>query len=220
MSSSTILNEGLVQNPASSTTGDGQTGDIALGKQNEQLVAEAHGQWYNAAMRGCLFTFNVTAITVKLVASGLVSTFSLYNPLGSNKVLELVDFDFGLLTGTAVIDVLGLYWQGAPGSSGSTFTTAGVFGTNFFGGSPGRGQPVGVPYSALTHVGLSTTARVAILNSWNAAANVIGTPIHYDFNGKVVLYPGDLVSLAASTTILTAITSDAAIRWAEWPYPV
>lgn len=215
----TVMIEGETINPGSLNNPDGNESQLSLGKQGELLLTETHGPWYTAAIRGLLYTANVTAVTVPVVASGLVSVFSIYNPVSSNRVLELVDFDMGNLSATTVIDVVGLYWQGAPVSSQATFTTAGVFGTNYFGGVPGKGPGVGIFYSAVTHLSGTTPARVAILNSENTTSVVVGTPTHYDFNGKVVLFPGDLVSVAASTAAMHASTTDLAMRWAEWPYP-
>ena len=211
-----IENIALVQPPQSTNTADGQTGDFNLGKQNEQLISELHGPYFTAGIRANLFTFNVTAVTVPQIASGLVGVFSLYNPTSGGKVLELIDLDIGNL-GASVIDVIGLYWSGSPLGDKGTFTTPSVFGTNHFGASPGRGFPVGIPYTAYTHSG--TPARIAVLNSMNTTSAVIGSPIHTDFNGKIVLYPGDVVSVAASTAALTSSKTDLAIRWAEWPVP-
>ncbi len=211
-----IENEILVQPPQTVNTPDGQYAKLNAGKQNEQLIAQLHGPYFSAGIRGNLFTFNVTAVTVPVIAATLVSVFSLYNPTGGGKYLELVDLDFGNLAAT-VIDVVGLYWSGAPLGDKGTFTTASVFGTNHFGGSPGRGSAIGVPYTAYTHSG--TPARVAITHSMNTTSGVLGGSIHYDFNGKVVLAPGDVVSVAASTAALTSSKSDIAIRWAEWPIP-
>jgi hypothetical protein len=220
MSDSTeTSNYALIQNPAQLNTPDGQEGEMNIGKQNEQLVAEIHGPQYTAALRGCLFTANRTAVTVPVIASGLVSVFSLYNPANSGKVLELIDFDYGQLLATTVIDVLGLYWQGAPVSGQATFTTPGVFGANVFGGSPGKGSPAGIFYSALTHLTGSTPARIDILMSQNTTAALTSGPGHYEFKGKRVLFPGDLVSVAASTAAFTASVTDLGISWAEWPYP-
>ncbi len=217
MTETTVDNTGLVQNPALTNTADGQSGDLNLGKQNEQLVSEVHGPWYNAAIRGALFTFNVTAKTVNVISAAYVSVFALYNPASSGKVAEIVDMDFGLLSATTLADVFGVYWTGAPASGLSTFSTASVFGTNHFGGVPGRGGNSVLPYTALTHSG--TPARVAILNSFNSSGFVLGTPVHNDFNGKLLLFPGDLISVATSTTIWTASAVDLAIRWAEWQFP-
>lgn len=211
--------EGLVINPTSFNSPDGQNISPSLGKQSEALQANLHGIYYNAAIRGCLFTFNVTAVTVPVIASGLVSVFSLYNPPNSGKVLELIDIDMANLSGTTVIDVLGLYWMGNPVSGQSTFTTPGVFGTNFFGGVPGRSGASGIPYSALTHLTGATPARVDIINSQNTTTNIQGLPVHYEFKGKRLLYPGDLVSLAASTAAMHTSTTDLGMSWAEWPYP-
>jgi hypothetical protein len=215
--SDTSLNYGLVQNPAQTNTPDGQSGDLNIGKQNEQLVAEIHGPWYQAAIRGALFSFNVTAKTINVISAAYVSVFALYNPIGSGKIAEVVDLDMGLLSGTLVVNVLGLYWAGAPTSSASTFTTPSVFGTNHFGGVPGKGGNAIIPYTALTHSG--TPARIAVLNSWNSTAVVVGMPMHYDFNGKLLLYPGDLISAAMSTAVSTSSSVDLGIRWAEWQLP-
>ncbi len=211
------ITEGQTINPATFNNVDFNEVQLSLGKQGECLGALMHGQYYSAALRGNLFSFNVTAVTVPVIASSLASVFSLYNPPTTNKVLELIDFDMGFLTGTTVIDVVGLYWQQNPISAAATFTTAAAFGTNVFGGSPGRGTPSAIAYTSLAHSG--TPVRVAVLNSLNTTSVVIGTPIHYDFKGKIVLFPGDLVSVAVSTTHLTNTTTDLGISWAEWPYP-
>jgi len=218
-SSSSTNNYGLIQNPALLNSPDGQDGQMNLGKQNEQLVAEIHGPQYAAALRGNLFTANRTAVTTPVIASGLVSVFSLYNPPNSGKVLELIDMDVGLLSATTVIDVLGLYWQGAPVSGQATFTTPGVFGTNVFGGAPGKGGPSGIFYSALTHLSGTTPVRIEIINSWNTTSVANGIPVHYEFKGKRVLFPGDLISAAMSTGAWTSSVMDLGISWAEWPFP-
>lgn len=211
------LDTGMTQNPAQTNTADGQQGTMNLGKQNEQLMAEIHGPWFTSAIRGNLFNFNVTAITVNKISAAFVSTFALYNPASSGKIAEIVDMDFGLLSATTLADVFGVYWQGAPASSAATFTTPSVFGTNTFGGAPGKAGNSVIPYTALTHSG--TPARVSILNSFNSSGFVLGTPVHYDYNGKLLLYPGDLISVATSTTVWTASAVDMSIRWAEWLLP-
>lgn len=209
--------QGLTINPATTNIVDGQNVPPAIGKQEETLVADIHGAQYNSSMRKSLFTFNRTAVTLPVIASSLASVFSLYNPSNSQVVLELVDFDLGLLTGTTVINVVGLYWQSNPTAGLATFTTPAVFGTNVFGGAPGKGQPQGVAYSALTHSG--TPARISVLGSFNTASGIMAGPFHYEFKGKVVLFPGDLISVASSTTAFTSSTTDLSLSWAEWPYP-
>src|SRR5438105_820133 len=114
MSDETVKMVGLIQNPTSTSTQDGQEATPNLGRQNEQLMSELHGKWYVASYRGAVFSANVTAKTVPVIASGLVSVFGLYNPVGSGKVLELIDFDLGLVLATTVVDTVGLYWQGSP----------------------------------------------------------------------------------------------------------
>jgi hypothetical protein len=43
-------------------------------------TADVHGKWFEANYRGKMFTYNVTAVTIPVVASGVVSVFTLYNP--------------------------------------------------------------------------------------------------------------------------------------------
>lgn len=206
--------EGYVLNPATTNVPDGQNVPPTYGKQEETLVADIHGVQYSAAMRKSLFTFNVTAVSLLVVGSA--SVFSLYNPPNSNTVLELVDFDCGLL-GADVINILGLYWQGPPTSGSSTFTTPAVFGTNVFGGAPGKGQPQGIAYTAFTHS--ATPVLIDILADFNTATGVVAGPIHYEFKGRRVLFPGDVVSVQASSTVFTASKTDLSLSWAEWTYP-
>lgn len=203
-------------NPATSSIPDGNTVATNKGRQGDVYTSEIHGKYYTGSYRNNLFGANRTALTVPAIAATLVSVFSLYNPVGSGKNLELVDFDLGLVLATTAVDTVGLYWQGAPTSGLATFTTVGVQGTNFFGGIPSNGQgPVGRFYSALTHSG--TPVRIDILSQFGAVTSTNDSPIHKDFDGKIVLAPGDLVSIAMSTTVSTTSGVDLALRWAEWP---
>ena len=93
MTDETVSMEGAILNPFSTSLSDGLENPPALGRGGETLVSKVHGKWFQAAARGSLFTFNVAAVTIPVVASGLVSVCSLYNPVGSGKLLELVDVD-------------------------------------------------------------------------------------------------------------------------------
>jgi hypothetical protein len=212
-----IIAQGLTINPATTNVPDGQDVTPALGKQGETLTSPLHGPQYAGAMRGNVFNFVKQTQTIPTIASGLVNTFALYNPSTSNKVAELIDFDLGLIAGAPVINVIGLYWQGAPVSGQATFTTPAVFGTNVFGGSPARGQPVIQAYTGLTHLTGTTPVRIAVLFSENTTSVIVAGSLHYEFKGKVVLYPGDIVGVATSTGAQT--TAALGISWAEWPYP-
>src|SRR3954471_8545966 len=104
------LNQGRVLNPSSISAPDTQTLDILLGRQGEQLASELHGKYYTINKRGGLFTGNVTAVTVPVIAATLVSVFSLYNPRNSGVDMELIDIDITSVLAAVVVDTFGLYF--------------------------------------------------------------------------------------------------------------
>lgn len=203
---------GNVVNAFSTSAPDNSDNPLGLGRQTEQLVSEIHGKYYTANYRKVLFGFNVTAVTVPVVASGLVSVFSLYNPAGSPVNLEIVDFDMGLVLATTVVDVLGLYTSSIPLTAKGTFTTAGspvsgVVGSGLVG--------YGVPYSAYTHSG--TPTRHSILATFGAVTDAQMGSFNIPIDGKIIIPPGVIVSAAMSTAAGTAAGIDLGVRWLEVP---
>jgi hypothetical protein len=85
---------GIIAAPSNTSQTDGTTTQAFLqGKQGELLDAKLHGDFYTQAYRGNLF-FGTTATagtTIPIQASGLASTFTLYNPASSGKILELLE---------------------------------------------------------------------------------------------------------------------------------
>lgn len=212
MSSSDVEIQGNVVNPYTTAQPDNATIALALGRNSEQLVSEIHGKFFAASARGVLFTFNVAAVTIPVVASGLVSVCSLYNPVGSGRLLELVDIDVSTVLATTVVDTVGLYISSPVLTAKGTFTTAGTPQPGLI-GSTAAG--VGVPYSAFTHSGTPTLYR--IVGGYGAVTETSVNQIHYDFDGKVCIMPGAIVSVAMSTAAGTTSGNDIGITWLETP---
>lgn len=209
-------NEVFTQAPPSTSLPDSNYNPQLGGKAGEAIVAELHGKYYTQAYRGKVYMANRTAVTVPVVASTMVSVFSLYNPVSSPNVVELVDMDIGLVLATTVVDTVGIYWQNGATAAAATFTTAGVLGTNFFNANVGTAASNQATfYSALTHSG--TPVRIKIISQFGAVTSTNDSPIHYDFDGKVILPPGSLISVAMSTAASTASGVDLALTWAEYP---
>lgn len=202
--------QGQVLNPLSASQAVGATPVIGQGKQTEQFVSEIHGQYYIANYFGGVFSANVTAVTVPVIASGLVSVFSLYNPLASGVNMELIDFDFAMVLATTVVDAVGLYYSAANLAAAGTFTTVGTPQSGLIGSGA---SPRGKFYSAYTHSG--TPVRCAILGSFGATTNVGGVSSE-NLNGKIIIPPGTVVSVAMSTAAGTASGLDIGCTWAEW----
>lgn len=204
--------QGNVVNPYTTAQPDNATVALALGRNSEQLVSEIHGKFFTACARGVLFTANVAAVTIPVVAATLVSVFSLYNPVGSGKLLELVDIDISTVLATTVVNTVGLYTSSPVLTAKGTFTTAGTALAGLCGSTQ---QGVGIPYTAYTHSGTPTLYR--IVGGWGATTESSVNQMHYDFDGKVCIVPGAIVSVATSTAAETASGSDIGMTWIETP---
>lgn len=205
-----------VQNPSAMSQSDGNSVTLNAGRQSELLVSEIHGKWYYAALRGNVFSGQASAITVPVIANNLVSVFSLYNPAGSKANLEVISVDLGLVLATTVVNVYGLYFQSGIGSN-TSIPTSQTVGTATSGNLVMSGATVsqGKFLTAATHVG--TPTLITMLDTFGAVTSSADNPISYTFDGKLILPPGSIVSLAASTAASTASGMAASITWAEWP---
>lgn len=206
-----MADTGLVLNPFSTSAPDSSGPGIAQGRGSELLVAEIHGKYFAAAARGAMFSFNVTAQTLPVVVSSLNSKFSLYNPVGSNRLLELAFLDCSLVLVTTVVDTWGLYYQSPQVTGKGAFTTAGtaqaaLLNSNYVG--------QGVPYSAFSHTAASITRwmNVAYFGATTTTSNAIS---HYAFDGRAVIPPGSLVSVATATAATTGSAADLDLSWIE-----
>lgn len=193
---------------------DGQTPVMLGGKSAEGIVAELHGKWYTGAYRGNVFHGFVTGVTVPVVASGLVSVASLYNPAGSQRNLEVISTDVGIVLATQVVNHVGLYFQAGIGSN-TSIPTSQTVGTPVNGMLGAGAVSQGKFLTAATHVG--TPVLAAMIATFGATTTTADNPIHYDFDGKLILPPGSIVSFATSTAASTASGLAVGISWAEWP---
>lgn len=197
------------------TTGGGTDGDkpvVGLGKQKDLFVSEAHGKFYSANYRGALFGFNVTAVTIPLIANNLVSVFSLWNPQNSGVNAELVDTDIGQVLATTVVDAAGWYYSNGSAALAGTFTTLGTALSGIIGNNPANKV---LPYSAYTHSG--TPKRFDIIGSFGAVTDAGFSLPQKLYNGRIIIPPGTVASVAMSTAAGTASGLDVSVRWIEWP---
>lgn len=207
-----MLSQMQVLNPSTTRRADGDQPVMGAGLNGEMLASEIHGKFYTINKRGGLFTANVTAVTVPVVAATMVSVFSLYNPRNSGVDMELVDLDITSVLATLVVNTFGLYYSAGKNADTATFTTKVAPQHGRVGENPGN---KGEFYSALTHVG--TPVRWRILGGHHATTSTAAGGIHVDFDGKAIIPPGVAVSLAASTAAGTTSGLDVGVSWAEWP---
>lgn len=208
-----MFNQVMVANPVAPPSQADSSEVYQLGgKQGEGLVSEIHGKNYTANYRGGLFGFNVTAKTVPVIAATLVSVFSLWNPPSSGVNAELVDTEIGQVLATTVVDAIGWYYSSGSLALAGTFSTAGTALSGIIGNAAANKV---VPYSAYTHSG--TPARVDIIGSFGAVTDVgMSLPMKL-YDGRLIIPPGTVVSIAMSTAAGTASGLDISARWIEWP---
>lgn len=203
----------VIVNPFSSTQPVGSTlQNDFTGPSGEKLTAECHGRYYNACYRGGVFLFSAAAVTLPVNAATLASKFAIYNPPSSGKVMELITCDAASVVATTVVDALGLYFSTGTNATGSTFTTPGTIVPMYLGGGASSAM---TGYSALTHVG--TPVLACLMQTWGATAVTNQNINSYEFNGKVIVPPGTVISLAMTTAASTGSGITLSLSWAEHP---
>ena len=208
--------QGQVGNPvgASASQPAGSQPTFLAGGSGELVDSALHGKWYQAAKGGGVFQASVmAAFTIPVNAATLASTFCLINPLGSNRVVELIDVDFGSVSATEVVCDVALVYQATPGGvTGLSSLTAGTIRSMQLGSGAPASTSVCTFYTAATHTGTPTPIQPI----FDVTATAVGiSQTHYDFDGKMLLYPGAIIDLATITAALT--NAIASMRWAEWP---
>jgi hypothetical protein len=211
------LMQGQVGSIPNASLADGSTNfPVLQGKAGEAIMSELHGKWYTQNYRGRLFIGStlVAGTIIPVNASNLVSTFTLWNPLGSNVNAELVDYDLGLITATAVVGSLAVVFQAGVGAAIAVPTAltsltpqAGVLG--------GPSKPACGLYSSATLVGTPTILKPLGISFGTVVGNAGPAIAHVEFDGKVVLPPGTLI-----TTVSTAAQTAAmlqSLKWVEAP---
>ncbi len=202
----------IVKNVTAAVLGVSAETQLAALAHGQLAVAAVHGDFFEANYRGKAFTFNVTAVTVPVVASGLVSVFTLYNPPGSNVVAEITRTTIGQVLATTVVDAAGWY------SSSAALTGLGTFTTLAQARSKRVQDPAAnavKPYSAYTHSG--TPLREDIIGSFGATTDPSLSLPDKQYNGALILPPGIAMSVAMSTAAGTSSGLDVQADWVEWP---
>ena len=215
-----MLNEVLV---GTQNNADGNVVKARGNRDGAQVVQSMHGPYYEAALRGNVFhASTVIAGKVVLVAAAtLAGVFTVHNPAGSNRNIELISFSFGLDSATIVVNTIGLLIQRKLTSGGGgvpTSLTTGSVSSLGVGGTP-----AGVFYSVatLTNVAIPGAVGSAFpipfypMITFPATACTAPGDYRHEFKGKIILEPDSLVSVCSTNT--TATISPMAMDWAEWP---
>jgi hypothetical protein len=183
-----------------------------------QAVAQVPvGKYAASNQNKSAFHFDVTAVTVPVIASGLVSVFTLWNPPGSGVFAELIETAVGQVLATTVVDSIGWYASSAAATALGTFTTRAIANTTWFTGriwDPVSGGVI--PHTAYTHSG--TPVRVEIIGAFGGVTDIgfsLPDKLH---DGKLLLPPGIAMSVAMSTAAGFTAGLDLHVSWVEFPW--
>ena len=214
----TVSAGGALQSPAA-----GSYAIQAGGRSAEGLVTELHGKYYAAGMAGQVFMSStvIAGVVLPVAAATLSSKFTLWNPAGSGKVVELIAISMGLDSATTVVNSVGLMIQRSlSATSGVPTTLTSAYAAPL--GIGGQAAAGAYTQATLTNVaipGVSAATPVPIpfypFGSFGATTDTAYQDMTHNFDGKILLGPDSLV--AVCTTVTTTTASFVAIMWAEYP---
>lgn len=186
---------------------DGVSGLPRIGKLGDQIVSELHGRYYEATVRGNMFSAaNQAAQAVSVALATTYTGLCLYNPVGSGKNLVPTKVKYALSVAPAAIATIGLI-AGFSATGGVTAQTAKLNPTsNIIGGAPG----VGI---ALNQATIVTPTWLAQLYDGFTAAALPNPTMPVDLEGAFIIPPGGFIAIGA----LTAVTGLGFIAWEEVP---
>lgn len=182
-------------------------------------MAFSSGKYFDEAQKGRVFIGSTAAAGVALpISTGTAVTFGLWNTSAS-KFGVLIDIDIGYTSGTIALGEFGIANQ----ACGFAIGTA----------APLSAFTTGTPKNALLGAGnasaMSFTPSTATLTTGGTALKWLGKSIesataglgifdgHYEFDGKVIVYPGQLVFACGSVAQTGVFTMS--MTWAEVDMP-
>jgi hypothetical protein len=209
--------QGVVSNPAAGASlADGSNTQTFLqGKAGELIAAELHGQYYSGSYRGAVqYVTTLTAgTTIPIQAASLASTFTIWNPAGSGKNLELITYSAVFQAATTVVSDVSLYWQAV--LANPTALTALTIRNGLLGAGLAS---VATAYSVATLVGALTIGPTLFgpNTTQSVAGGSNGPAIYrYDFLGTIIVPPNTIITTAGNAAQSQATKQT--LIWAEWP---
>jgi hypothetical protein len=203
---------GGVGNIPNTSLGDSANAPALQGKAGDLIASELHGKYYTSAYRGRLFSASAAAVTVPVIASGLVSVFALWNPPGSGVNMEIVETTVSQVLAATVVDTVGWYYSTVAATAAGTFTTFGTVQSQIVGNTPAN---AGRFLSAFTHS--VTPTLIDIIGEFGATTNATTLPVTKLYDGRLILPPGIAMSVAMSTNAGTTAGLTVLASWAEFP---
>lgn len=219
------------RNPAIEKASDSGYDALSVGRQGEQHVSAIHGPYGLMASRSATFFATVTtaAVAIPVITTTSGSTFAIVNPAASGVNMELIDFKLDFLhtnAAPATANVIGLSFVAIAGNAVSSITKAPVILGATIGSIPGMvgngAVSIGYVATAITFASALTVAAnwgyplLSFPASWVPTVGGYPVPLIHEFKGKIVLPPGVVATLVASTA-WGATTVVPSVSWTEYP---
>lgn len=206
-----MINEVIV-GPQTKT--DGAQHAARSAKTGEAVVTDAHGRYYEAAIRGTLYTAsNVAAQAVSVALTTTYTGLCISNPLGNTKNLVMLGCQYALTVAPAGIASLHLL-VGYSSTTNVTHTTPlaspGIL-NSLVNNTAGSTSATAKADSAATTV--NPVYGLSMGSGFTAGALYGTTPLWIDLGGIYVLPPGAWIAWGA----LTAVTGFGSFAWEEVP---
>lgn len=182
---------------------------IRLGRTLEQIVSDAHGRYYEAVVRGNVYCAANSAAQATSTANATATGLILTNPVGTGKVLSILDIVVGVGAAVAAAFEVGLFANINPLAAAVTQTTP-ITPRNALLGSANVG--VGLAASSATLPATPTHIRTLLASGWVTATAQSQEVAKDEVAGAIALLPGTAVSIQSIVGTQSVIAS---ITWEE-----
>lgn len=214
------------------TLQDGSEAKMRQGRSAEQIVQELHGRFYEQTKRGNVFSdgMTLTAInnatyTTATLGATVTPIAGLYNP--SNSGVDCVIIEASLTVAMTALQATGpggFAWAVSTGNAAVSTGSAPLNrGALALGGSKARGltnvAPTGLTNNLVVRFGSSLIGGSALALAFLATAVAMQTQqpgAKELFDGSVIVPPGGVLALLATTTPV-AHSAVSALVWEEVP---
>lgn len=185
---------------------DGTENEIRIAKTGEQVMTDAHPNYFESSSRGLMFSAgNQAAQAVSVALATTYTGLCLYNPVGSGTILIPTFIKYALSVAPAGIATIGLI-TGYAATGGVTAQTTPLTPQNNQIGNTNRS--IGIALSAATIV--TPTWLMQLADGFTAAA-LPAPNTATDIRGLYSILPGGFIAIGA----LTAVTGLGSISWEE-----
>lgn len=209
--------------------GDGQQVIARAGNQGEMIASQLHARYFEANMRGNLFTFgisNTALVAANAIATGLTATaqpvIGLWNPMGSGVWLSVLRVVLRETTlANSAVAPGGFAWVYSAGNSQIT-TGSNPINTRdlaVIGSSKAKGFAVSTALTGLTNnLAFLTASPLGGLNAAGPATAVPqpGGPGMVEVDGAIMVPPGGVAAIMNQVST-TTVSVSVGIVWEEVP---